>query len=360
MNARSLLPAALLMATVSGAQTRVQPERLLLNDAGYYERSGVSVMVFDDFYPEGHQGGVTIIQCGRRVAANGDVRLEPTPGQWSPVPKVGSRTIDRERGVIAVTLWYPDSSKNRMGFNPILYPDLAFRYTIRTEPEGDGLRLIVDLEKPFPEKWAHRVGFNLELFPGDLFGEHFVMDGNAGMFPRQANGPFVPDTGGGASIVPLASGKKLVVAPGSEEKEFTIVSSREDLRLIDGRGLYNNGWFVLRSTIPAGAARRAVDWLITPRVKPGWSRAPVVQVSQVGYHPRQGKIAVIELDKRTDALQAVELIRVDQDSQFVVKKVAAPKLWGSFLRYRYIQFDFTDVTREGIYRVKYGNTLSND
>ena len=41
---------------------------------------GLNVMVFDDFYPEGHQGGLTIIQHGTRVAANGDVRLEPTPG----------------------------------------------------------------------------------------------------------------------------------------------------------------------------------------------------------------------------------------------------------------------------------------
>ena len=60
----------------------------LLNDLGYYEAPGINVMVFSDFYPEGHQSGVTIVQCGTRVAANGDVRLEPAPGQWSPIPRI--------------------------------------------------------------------------------------------------------------------------------------------------------------------------------------------------------------------------------------------------------------------------------
>ena len=115
-----LLTAFLLMSNaVSTGQTGPPASGVKLNDAGYYERPGLNVMVFDDFYPEGHQGGVTIFQCGRRVAANGDIRLEPAPGQWSPVPRVGQKTIDRERGTITVTLWYPDSSKDRRGFNPI-------------------------------------------------------------------------------------------------------------------------------------------------------------------------------------------------------------------------------------------------
>ena len=84
----------LLSLAVSTGQTRLPAAGWHLNDAGYYERPGLNVMVFDDFYPEGHQGGVTIIQCGRRVAANGDVRLEPGPGQWSPVPRSGKKEGD--------------------------------------------------------------------------------------------------------------------------------------------------------------------------------------------------------------------------------------------------------------------------
>src|SRR3974377_396176 len=81
---------------------------LKINPAEYFEEPGLNVMVFQDYYPEDHQSGITIIQHGTRVAANGDVRLEPAPGQWSPVPAVGERTIDREHNEIRVALGYPD------------------------------------------------------------------------------------------------------------------------------------------------------------------------------------------------------------------------------------------------------------
>ena len=35
-------------------------------------------MTFDDFYPAGHQSGVSIIMHGKRIATGGDVRLEQT------------------------------------------------------------------------------------------------------------------------------------------------------------------------------------------------------------------------------------------------------------------------------------------
>ena len=350
----------LLSLAVSTGQTRLPAAGWHLNDAGYYERPGLNVMVFDDFYPEGHQGGVTIIQCGRRVAANGDVRLEPGPGQWSPIPRIGKKEVDAKAATITVTLWYPDSSRNRKGFNPILYPDLAFQYTVRTEVEGEGIGVIVDLQQPLPEAWAGKVGFNLELFPGEYFGEHYFMDGRPGLFPRQANGPMIADSGegGGVQIMPMASGRRLVVAPGNEEKEMTIESKAADIQLLDGRGLYNNGWFVLRSTIRAGAVKGAVRWSIIPRVKPAWRSAPVVQVSQVGYHPKQKKIAVIELDKLTSAFEPVELVRIDADSETVVKRDPDPACWGTFLRFKYLHFDFSDIVREGVYRVQYGTSRS--
>ena len=92
------------------------------------------------FYPEGHQGGVGIIQNGMRVATNGDIRLEPTPGQWQPIPKVGKRMVNRVKQEISVYMQYPDSSINRKGFNPVIYPDLHFGYTIRVAPAGKAFK----------------------------------------------------------------------------------------------------------------------------------------------------------------------------------------------------------------------------
>jgi hypothetical protein len=342
------------------AQSKPTDTAFQIHDEGYYEAPGINVMMFDDFYPEGHQGGLTIIQCGTRVAANGDVRLEPAPGQWSPVPKVGGKHIDREKGVITVELWYPDSSQDRKGFNPINYPDLKFKYTIKTERIGMSLKISVDLEKSLPEAWANKVGFNLELFPGHYFGEHYFMDNKSGIFPRQANGPMKIDKDGSLQISPLAIGRQLIIAPSNKEKEIRIVSTKSDLQLIDGRGLQNNGWFVLRSTIPVGAVKNAIEWIITPKPNPDWRYTPVIQVSQIGYHPKQIKFAVIELDKLTENFEPVRLIKIGKDSITIVKADTAPKLWGRFLRYQYVRFDFSDVTDEGLYKIQYGNVESNE
>src|SRR5690606_25534902 len=146
-------------------------DSLIINKQEYLEMRGLNVMLAHDFYPESHQGGVGIIQHGLRVATNGDLRLEPTPGQWQPVPKVGKRMVNRETETISVRMDYPDHEKNRKGFNPIIYPDLEFSYTVKVKPEGKNFRIIVDLEKPLPEAWVGKVGFNLELFPGILFGK---------------------------------------------------------------------------------------------------------------------------------------------------------------------------------------------
>src|SRR5829696_2997264 len=103
-----------------------------LTSRDYFHRDGVDVMAFQDFYPDGHQGGVTIVQHGVRVAANGDLRLEPTPGQWSPMPQRDRREVRRAQGEVVTWLSFPDTSKDRHGFNPIIYPpDLKLRYQIR-------------------------------------------------------------------------------------------------------------------------------------------------------------------------------------------------------------------------------------
>jgi len=351
-----------LMSTLTNtfSQSKPSASKLEINNEGYYELPSLNVMMFDDFYPEGHQGGLTIVQFGSRVAANGDVRLEPTPGQWSPVPKVGKRIVDQKDGIIKVELFYPDSSQDRKGFNPLIYPDLNFSYTIKTEAIGNSIKVTVNLDKPLPDKWANKVGFNLELFPAAYYGKYYLMDGKAGIFPRQANGPMMKDEDGHVQIKPMAIGKELIIAPGDKEREIKFVTLKNDLQLIDGSGLYNNGWFVLRSTISKGAVKNAVEWIITPNIDTTWRYKPVVQVSQVGYTPIQKKFAVIELDKLTEKFEPVQLIKINANSDSVVKEVEHPEAWGNFLRYRYLRFDFSEVSAEGIYKIKYGNIESNE
>jgi endoglucanase len=354
---RKILIAIGLMIT--GAGSYGQQSSFVLNKQEYFEREGVNVMAYQDIYPEGHQGGVAVIMHGRRVATNGDLRLDETPGQWQPIPKQVDRKVDLAGNTITVNLAYPDPAINGKGYNPIIYPDLNFTYIVKVRSEGESIIVSVDLDKPIPKEFIGKVGFNMELFPGWLYGKTWMLGSASGIFPRQANGPAMTDAKGEVvAAMPMATGKKLTVAPEEDLQRMTIESKTGDLQLIDGRYVHNNGWFVVRSVVAEGTAKNAIEWIITPNCVKGWRSAPVVHVSQIGYLPAQEKIAIIELDKKDTGKDKPELMKISENGQLQGVFSASPVTWGSFLRYNYLKFDFTSVNKEGMYVVKYGNQQS--
>jgi len=348
---------------------------LIINDQDYFEMPGLNVLVYHNTFPEGHQSGVEIIQHGERVATNGELRLSPAPGQWQPVPEIGggfrhegvspqtvalqNRKVDRSANEISVPCRYPDKDRDRKGFNPIIYPDLQINYTVRVRAEGASFIVAVDLDEPLPEAWIGRVGYCLELFPGDLYGRTYYMDAQTGVFPRQANGPTYRNPDGEDEAVPLAEGKTLVVAPESDQFRMTIESRDSPLQLLDGSLKHNNGWFVVRSPVRAGAMKNAIQWKITPYVIPNWKYQPVIHISQVGYHPAQKKTAFIELDKRETTLHRVTVQKVSPSGEYRTVMDKQPGLWGVYLRYKYATLDFSDITEPGIYVMKYGDSATN-
>lgn len=371
----------------------LQAQEFKLTPSGYFRNQGVDVMAFDDIYPEGHQGGVCLIMHGNRVATNGDIRLEATPGQWQPVPKQRGRQVDVAANRISARLSYPDSSRHMQGFNPMIYPDLSFNYQVNVKGEGNAIVVTVDLDRPIPEAFVGKVGFNLELFPGTLFGEPWIMDGKSGIFPRQPNGPVVelpsnlsrqgnytpldPQSGKTADVnvlargggynpivaddlvsEPYAVGHRFTVRPNDDYNRFTIDSPGAELKLYDGRMNHTNGWFVVRSEIPAGATKEAIRWTITPHMVEGWLYTPVIQTSQIGYHPAQPKQAVIELDIRNSDRSPVSLYQITAEGERLVRTSEVVE-WGKFLRYDYLKFDFSDVREEGLYQVRYGASKSS-
>lgn len=368
--------------------TGLEAQDFKLNSYGYFENAGANVMVFSDVYPEGHQGGVTLVTNGNRRAAGGDVRFEVSQGQWQALPKLRSRVVDEVANEIRVTLSYPDSTKHMAGFNPMLYPDFVFNYTIKVNGEDDHLVLTVDLDQPVPERFAGKLGFNLELVPSTLLGKPWIMDEQTGLFPHQPLGPTMKQTSNTEHIgnfnpkgkacvdqllldrktynpmiaddivsAPLATGHKFVLNPHDNLGKITIESPQGELKLYDGRINHNNGWFVLRTEFPVGTKAGAVKWIIRPAVDKDWRYAPVVQTSQVGYHPDQKKVAVVELDQLDTHFLQPALYRITADGRTMVKQQDA-KDWGNFLRYHYLQFDFSEVKEEGLYQVMYGEAAS--
>ncbi|MDR2498225.1 MAG: glycoside hydrolase family 9 protein, partial [Tannerellaceae bacterium] len=246
----------------------------------------------------------------------------------------------------------------------------------------------VDLDRPIPAGYAGKLGFNLELFPGALFGKPWLMDGKHGIFPPQPNGPTLsqaanyPHTGnyttdpktdikhlsgdnrGYNPIIaddiiaePYAIGKRFVLRPDDPYNRLVIETKSTDLKLYDGRMNHNNGWFVVRSDLAVGVTKEAVKWVITPNAVNDWTYQPVIQVSQVGYHPAQPKVAIIELDKRDSKRLKPVLYQITESGEEVALS-ADVKDWGSFLRYNYLKFDFSAIKKEGLYKVRYGNSES--
>lgn len=347
-----LLAAALSFSASSFA------DKLTINDQDYFEMQGLNVTVFSDIYPDGHQTGVTVIQHGSRVAANGDVRLEISPGQWSPVPVGGKQIVDKKTQTITQTLSYPDPSKDRKGFNPILYPDLKFSYDVRvTALTNNQFKISVDFEKPIPAEWVGKIGFNLEIFPGEFFGKSWLMDEQAGIFPQQPNGPLMKPHDDYLTA-PLAAGKKLVIAPDADHQRMVIESKNGRLELWDGRANHNNGWFIVRGIIPADKTQGALEWVVTPHVIKNWRYEPVIQVSQVGYGVHQPKKVVIEQDKRDTKASEIQIVKLSEAGKTLVKK-AKVKPWGNFLRYQYMTYDFSDITEPGMYQIRYRDKVSH-
>ncbi len=359
---------------------------------GYFNKVGVDVMAFDDIYPVGHQSGVGIIMHGNRVATNGDLRFEQTPGQWQPVPKQYDRKLNTEDNSITTWLRYPDEEQHLKGFNPIIYPDIQLTYQVKVIGTETGVRVVLDLDKEIPECLLGKACFNLELFPGALFGKPWIMDDKQGIFPRQANGPtmtqksniscvghfdgveekavveeltaedfsYSPMIADDIIAEPYAVGNVFTVRPDDPYNRFTIESHTAQLKLYDGRMNHNNGWFVVSSEIPAGATKHAIEWDITLSVVEDWLHTPVVQVSQVGYHPNQPKQAVIELDNRDANRCSVVLKRFTAKEIEVVREYTPIQVeeWGHFLRYHYLRVDFSDIKEEGLYQFSYGEQKS--
>src|SRR5690554_1299307 len=157
---------------------------------------------------------------------------------------------------------------------------------------------------------------------------------------------------------PYAVGKRLTIQPEDPYSRLTIESRGADLKLYDGRMNHNNGWFVISSEIPAQKTNNAIEWIITPSVVKDWFYSPVVQISQVGYHPNQSKVAIIELDNRDRVREKVSLLKIEEGGERLLYSAGGLE-WGHFLRYNYLKFDFTHIREPGLYKVRYGQSESS-
>ena len=322
-----------------------------------YDYSG---MFFDE-----KTSAIELIHHGVRTATGGAVRLQNTPEQWDLIPKTISRKVDKANNSIEVGL---------------RYEKFDFNSRVVVTAKDKGVEISVYLDKPVPEALVGKAGFNLEFLPSAYFEKTYLADGKPASFPlypssttsiepisqkvpQFAGHTTFDDRGRGEFIIPspIASGKKLVLAPEDPERMVMIQSETpgEDLMLFDGRNLAQNGWFIVRSLLPANKTGKVLTWYVEPNAIPNWKRKPVIEFSQVGYNPGQEKTAVIELDKNDTPLKTATLFQVTADGKYVEKLKGNVKVWGRYLRYNYAKFDFSSVKDPGLYFIQYGDQKTN-
>ena len=316
---------------------------LTLTDKGYFSARGLDVLVFSNRYDanfgDAKLSGVEIIHHGVRTATNGDIRLHPTPEQWDAIPKFETRRVDEATNVIEASLGYPD---------------YAFFYRIRVRPRDKGFQIAVELKKPLPPALEGRAGFNLEFLPAAYFGKSYFLDDTCGTLPLHPAGPMIRGSSGETHPSPIATGRVLTLAPEDPKRRVLIESHGLELALFDGRNKAQNGWFVVRTLIPAATTGEVVCWTLEAGRVPGWIRRPVIAHSQLGYHPLARKQAVIELDPNDTPRPFAALVRITPDGEREALK-AKTHLWGDYLRYTYLIFDFSSVQEPGVYALTYGD-----
>ena len=336
---------------------------LKLNDKEYFETQGVNVLVFSNTFNGGFNdeknSGIEIIHHGVRTVQGGSVRLNKTPEQWDLVPASPSRIVDSINQSIEVTM---------------RYADYDFDSRVVVTAKGKAVEIAVYLDKPVPEFLAGKAGFNLEFLPSQYWGKTYLMDGRPNRFPRYAVSQTqavsndekprqfkgfrtYDDRGTGEFVdpLPLETGHSILIAPDAPERMISIKSDDAMLELYDGRMLAQNGWFVLRSVLPAGKTGKVVTWMVEPHAIPGWIREPNIGFSQVGYIPSQPKVAVIELDKMDKPLKTASIIRIEDDGSEKLAYKGNIDVWGMYYKYNYVKFDFTSVKDPGVYYIKYGD-----
>jgi hypothetical protein len=339
----------------------------MINDSGYFEKRGVNILVFNNQYNgmffDEKTAGLEIIHHGVRTSTGGAVRLQNTPEQWDLIPTVVNRKVDKAVNTIEATLRYASF-------------DFDSRLVVTAKDRG--VEISVYLDKPVPEKLQGSAGFNLEFLPSAYFEKSYLADGKPGYFPLHPSGntrvepiskkvqqfgnfSTFDDRGRKEFIVPapLAEGKTIVLAPEDAGSRIKIQSADANIFLFDGRNLAQNGWFIVRSLLPANKTGKVLRWYVEPNAIPDWKRKPVIGFSQVGYTPGQEKVAVIELDKNDVPLTTATLFQVTADGNSKERLKGAVKIWGKYLRYNYAKFDFTAVTEPGLYYLQYGTQKTN-
>jgi len=314
-----------LLTSVCFAQIELKPE-------GYFEKPGFSFLVYHNDYLVGKRGGLQMFLHDKRIADAGEVfclTSEGTPLDFD-AKETGKRTVELEKGLSII----PEKIK------PL---DIAYELICSTD--GESILVKVHLDKRIDWNKVSQFMLKLEIYPREYRYKTYRGGPFTGYFHERYMGKMM--------LIPVA--KEISIAPEDDLRAFTITSEDAGLSLIDGRGQANINGYIVLAVLPPHSSQQQFSMRITPKINPQWRREPVIQVSQVGYHPAQKKTAVLELDSRTTDIEEMKIIRLDQEGNKKLVKSEKPVKWGPLFNYDYYLSDFTEVKASGQYYLIYGS-----
>lgn len=320
-------------------------DKLTINEKEYFHSKNLSVLVFHNIYPVGMQGGIEIIQHDYRTATNGTVTytmrddVELIPGvdigvEAAPTINNPERQIDGDE----ITLPF-DYSENGLQYNITVSALDNYAFEVR-----------LDFLEPVDTRFVDEVHFSMEFYPEVYAGKSYISESSSGVFPFVYKG----DTGR-EPVGLMASGREFVFAPEDEMLKVKVSSEVNEMTISDTRVDSRRFWFTLRTQADLTKTDGAVVLRIAPNVVEEWTKPPMIGYSQIGYHPDQQKVAVIELDRTMTELEngAIHKLSPAGDFEQALEKQAV--MWdGEFLRYNYAHLDFSEISEPGLYKITYG------
>jgi hypothetical protein len=298
---------------------------------GYFETSGFAFLVYHNDYLVGKRGGLQMFLHGKRVVDAGEVVCSKGVGPLLDysAKDIGERTVDRHNR----------SSTIRGKFSPI---DIGYSLICRTD--GSSIILTVALDKPIDWAKIANCMLKFEIYPNEYKYKTYRSEDKLGYFSERFMGKEM--------LIPGA--KKIQIAHEDALRAFTIEAKENCvLSLTDSRGRANHAGHTVFVTLTHKSPSKRFTVKITPRIDPNWRREPIIQVSQLGYHPKQRKQAALELDPRTTHTEKISLSRLAEDGKKVTVKEAQPEKWGELFEFAYYTFDFTEIAEPGQYFLKY-------
>jgi endoglucanase len=339
--------AAIGMTLLQGIEAQ-DTGRLSVNEKEYLDSKNLSVLAFHNIYPVGMQGGIEIIHHNLRTATNGTLAItrkqetELIPGvnaSHQPIPPINNpeRRIEGDHIVL-----------------PFKYDDVGLEYEIVVSPtEQYGFEIHVNFLKPVDQSRIEKAVFTMEFYPELFAGQSFISDNGFGVFPFVFNGTLEHGT-----PVPYATGSEFVFAPEDERIRMKIASRSGEMQLTDSRSGSQRYWLTLNCEADLSKTEGAVSLVFTPHIIENWVKPPMIAYSQLGYHPDQEKVAILELDPAVNEPGKMSLLRLNVQGEYMKVLELTPVLWGKFLRYQYAEADFSGIKEPGIYRLSYENEMT--